>query len=446
MSVLSFWLAYWLFFVRPDLNVLAIWVGPSPALLVRDRTVLPGTGCHDLRPQGNEQAGESRPGSGVDPRVSQEQGTGAGDRLFIGTRGRAACATRAPATRLMTRIVSPSTPRSSGAHAAGGSWPGMNLKDVLDEFRKRPWQKKLLILDIGQIGTDRDLGVFANDFTYRLKQELDKNSETTSRSFAPARLASLAGPATPTALRLRPLRSRWDEPSQGRSGIDCLCKKTRLPMGEDPPGSGPDSDLVGKPGVQLPPAQTCQGDGPFPGSGARHLRRPILPGREPEAQDLWKRLVARYRRSDVYADQRPYRYAPLAWREYQETLLRAERLYRAGLFPEGGDAIKSLDGLEQELKNPFPALPKNGYPSLEMGLRIASDSGVPSRVGGATASGSSAWPGPCRRVRQAPPTSPSRAAPPRSKEEVSSRPRSPARPTARCHGKRQNTSCRRSWG
>ena len=36
-------------------------------------------------------------------------------------------------------------------------------------------------------------------------------------------------------------------------------------MGEGPPGSGPDSDLVGKPDIQLPPAQTCQGDGPFPG-------------------------------------------------------------------------------------------------------------------------------------------------------------------------------------
>ena len=99
------------------------------------------------------------------------------------------------------------------------------------------------------------------------------------------------------------------------------------------------------------------------------------PWQNQEAEDLWNRLVARYRRSDEYADQRPYRYAPLAWREYQETLLRAERLYRAGLFQEGRDAINSLDGLEQELKNPFPPLPNRGYPSLEMGLRIASDSG-----------------------------------------------------------------------
>ena len=36
MSVLSLWLAFWLFFIRPDLNVLAIWsvrrsrLGPRP--------------------------------------------------------------------------------------------------------------------------------------------------------------------------------------------------------------------------------------------------------------------------------------------------------------------------------------------------------------------------------------------------------------------------------
>src|SRR5262249_20176503 len=42
---------------------------------------------------------------------------------------------------------------------------------------KRPRQKKLLILDVGQIGTDRDLGVFANDFTHRLKHQLDKGPE-----------------------------------------------------------------------------------------------------------------------------------------------------------------------------------------------------------------------------------------------------------------------------
>ena len=31
MSALSIWLVFWLFFVRPDLNVCAIWVGPSPS-------------------------------------------------------------------------------------------------------------------------------------------------------------------------------------------------------------------------------------------------------------------------------------------------------------------------------------------------------------------------------------------------------------------------------
>ena len=93
----------------------------------------------------------------------------------------------------------------------------MSLRDVLDEFRKRPWQKKLLILDIGQISNDRDLGVFANDFTYRLKQELDKNPEPNFAvlcSSAPGQFSWCSN--ADRRLRLRPLRSRWDEPSQGR--------------------------------------------------------------------------------------------------------------------------------------------------------------------------------------------------------------------------------------
>ena len=117
------------------------------------------------------------------------------------------------------------------------------------------------------------------------------------------------------------------------------------------------------------------------------------PWQKPEAQNLWNRLVACYQRRDGFADQRPYRYAPLAWREYQETLLRAERLYRAGLFPECADVMRRVDGLEQELKNPFTALPEDR-------ISLAGD-GSPDRVrlqafipsGPATASGSTRWPG-----------------------------------------------------
>jgi hypothetical protein len=105
-------------------------------------------------------------------------------------------------------------------------------------------------------------------------------------------------------------------------------------------------------------------------------------------------LIACYRKIDGYVDQRPYRYAPLAWREYLENLLRAERLYRAGLFVGGATVIKSLDRLEQDLKNPFASLPKNEYPSLEMGLRLASDPDFHPQLGtDAEWERALAWPG-----------------------------------------------------
>jgi len=258
----------------------------------------------------------------------------------------------------------------------------MNLKDVLDEFRKRPWQKKLLILDIGQIGTDRDLGVFASDFTYRLKQELDKSSE---ESFAV--LCSCA-----------PGQFSWSSDADRRSvfahfvadGMNrardvqelvVYVKKRVYQWVKTHRGAIQTPISWGNPAFNFPLPKPPGETGIFP-IGGPTSRPPDSPWKKQEAQDLWKRLVACYQKSDVYAGQRPYRYAPLAWREYQETLLRAERLYRAGLFSEGREVITSLDGLEQELKNPFAAVPMNGYPSLEMGLRIASDSGFHPEWGG----------------------------------------------------------------
>ena len=70
MSALSLWLVFWLFFVRPDLNVLrdlgrsAAWFGAD------DGAVLPGERRQDLRRQGDEEAGKSLQGRRVDPPVS----------------------------------------------------------------------------------------------------------------------------------------------------------------------------------------------------------------------------------------------------------------------------------------------------------------------------------------------------------------------------------------
>src|SRR5262249_22503198 len=55
------------------------------------------------------------------------------------------------------------TPGDSG-------WGGLNVEDRLDLLREPPTRggKCLLILDAGQVGTDRNLGVFGNGFVQRL--------------------------------------------------------------------------------------------------------------------------------------------------------------------------------------------------------------------------------------------------------------------------------------
>ena len=253
----------------------------------------------------------------------------------------------------------------------------MNLADVLDEFRKRPWQKKLLILDIGQISTDRDLGVFANDFSNRLKQELDKrapenftvlcscapgqtswSSDADRRSVFAHYVADGMGRARDVQELVAYVKKRvyqWVKTHRGA---------TQTPISWGSPAS---SFLLPKPPVESG-IFSIWGVGRQEAADSPVARRWML-------HNLWTRLAACYQSRDGFADQRPYRYAPLAWREYQETLLRAERLYRAGLFPECADVMRRVDGLEQELKNPFTALPEIGYPSLEMGLSIAANSG-----------------------------------------------------------------------
>src|SRR5262249_46637618 len=71
---------------------------------------------------------------------------------------------------------------------------------------------------------------------------------------------------------------------------------------------------------------------------------------DPEvAEDMQKRLAEGWTRRDELETRRPFRHAPMLWRRYQETLLRAERLIRAGQDVEAGEAPRELAALEQRL-------------------------------------------------------------------------------------------------
>jgi len=375
MSALSFWLAYWLFFIRPDLNVLAIWIGPSPTSGSAPELFFQEQDVRIFGPKATKKPGN--PGQVAESIREFLESKGQRPAIvYLSVPGVAPLRDENSGDRVNDSNRLPIDPEIlQGAHVAEGSLAALNLKDVLDELRKRPWQKKLLILDVGQIGTERDFGVFANDFTHRLKQVLDKDS---GGNFAV--LCSCA-----------PGQFSWSSDADRRSvfahfvadGMNrardvqelvAYVKKRVSRWVETHRGAIQTPIFWGSPASNFLLPKTPGETGRFQ-IGSSTSQSADSPWKKPEAQDLWKRLMACYEQIDVYAEQRPYRYAPLAWREYQETVLRAERLYRAGLFSEGGDTIKNADGLEQELNNPFATVSNNGYPSLEMGLRLASDAG-----------------------------------------------------------------------
>ncbi|MEA2631070.1 MAG: hypothetical protein QOE66_1289, partial [Chloroflexota bacterium] len=65
-------------------------------------------------------------------------------------------------------------PGSLAAYSVAGARQSLfRVESLVDLFGEYPSQKKLLILDAGQVGSDRDLGIFANGFLQALKAYLE---------------------------------------------------------------------------------------------------------------------------------------------------------------------------------------------------------------------------------------------------------------------------------
>ncbi|WP_435020284.1 hypothetical protein TA3x_001744 [Tundrisphaera sp. TA3] len=214
-------------------------------------------------------------------------------------------------------------------------------------------KSKLLILDAGQVGSDRNLGVYANPFVDRLRAAMAKNpppntailcscapgqmswgSEADGRSafghFVALGLSGEAAARTGRRLSARSLAAyvrdevaRWVKENRGAIQTPELL-------------AGPDVDFALR-AIPLPrtvaaPAVAEGGD----------------PKKDPAAA-LRASLGEQWARHDALRATRPYRLAPVEWREYQETLLRAERLFRAGDDPGAKKLLDSLPTLEAKL-------------------------------------------------------------------------------------------------
>ncbi len=201
MSALSLWLLYWLFFVRPDLNVLALWIAPSPAYGSTPSFLFQEQDARVFGPKATKKP-ESPGDVAASIRAFLESKGQRPAIVYLSVPGVGLLREQAPRDASADPGRLPIDPEVlQGSHTAGPDAAGLSLKDILDEFRKRPGQKKLLVLDVGQIGNDGDLGVFANDFTYRLKQKLEQSPDDSFTVLCSCALVSLAGRATPIAAR-----------------------------------------------------------------------------------------------------------------------------------------------------------------------------------------------------------------------------------------------------
>jgi hypothetical protein len=247
----------------------------------------------------------------------------------------------------------------------------VGLKSVIDMFQAAPG-KRLLILDVVRVGTDRDLGVFDDDVVAWLKAY-----EKTSKTERPESWDGFA-----VLCACAPGQWNWTSDADGRSVFSYFVVEAL--------GRGCDTDKIVRLGdlggwvaakvhawvrdhrgaVQVP---VVLGDlamrFPLP-------RKLIPPGRgepdrsDPEVlQDKRVQLSTHYHRMRDYEKQGLYALSPFAWRDYRTALLRAERFYRAGRPGEAGVALREAEEAEKSLAT---AGGDWRYPSLALSLKTAS--------------------------------------------------------------------------
>ncbi|WP_406695968.1 hypothetical protein V5E97_33745 [Singulisphaera sp. Ch08] len=218
------------------------------------------------------------------------------------------------------------------------------FKDAGERF---PGQSRFLIWDAGQVGSDRNLGVYANGFLPKLRSYLAENpvkrliilsscaagqtsasSEFDNRSvFGYFVEQALAGKgSTPNGLTVQSL-TRYV-----RAQVSLWVRNHR--QAEQTPELFGDTTL----------------DFPLPRS--RKLTQAPKPEGDAEKEEtarFLKRLERAWAERDGWQKRKPYRSAPRTWLRYQETLLRAERLFRSGELTEAEAALNSLPNLASEI-------------------------------------------------------------------------------------------------
>ncbi|WZP00762.1 hypothetical protein EP7_002413 [Isosphaeraceae bacterium EP7] len=211
---------------------------------------------------------------------------------------------------------------------------------LIDVFAAHPGRDALLILDAGQVDSDRDLGVYGNTFAARLKQavarrELPRLAVLCSSGPGQSSWSTEAGGASVFAhFVARGLageaQGAWDPDNPRRLTVRGLASYVRANVEA--------WVETNRRAVQTPTLVVARADLNFP---LRATRRPASASPQPVAEapkegeeDPRARFASQHAAAwaahDRLALRRPYRWSPSLWRQYEETLMHIERLDRAG--------------------------------------------------------------------------------------------------------------------
>jgi hypothetical protein len=243
--------------------------------------------------------------------------------------------------------------------------PLVNVTTVIKRFVESPSTRKLLILDAGQIGTDGNLGVFGNAFVARLRSMIAAEK--------PKGMAVLCATA--------PGQVSWVSEADGRSVFGHY-------VAEGLAGKAEAWDASGQVTVKGLAAYVRHHVERWARTNRQAAQTPILIGdtdlnfplkrtaqaartnREPIEEKVAKQLNTAWASRDQLEVSVPYRYTPVAWRAYLETLLRAERLARAGRNDECKAALESLGALKLTISKRSRGWPVDRAWSLGLAQRL----------------------------------------------------------------------------
>lgn len=230
------------------------------------------------------------------------------------------------------------------------------LDDLIGLLKARgKGSNKLLVLDAGQVGPDRELGLSAPDLPARLKELIGNDPSIAALlASAPGQLSWVAeGRGTSVfahylAEALDHRLGRFGRVSAGEL-LGYVRPRVERWVAEHRGGAVQTPMLIGNAALQVALPRRSPGD--------RADSKP--PGLDPKLLrallDEWKE-----RRRLASGESTPARTAPIAWRRYQAELLKAERLLRSS-SPEAGPALESARrtrrAMERQVVEPLSSRP-----------------------------------------------------------------------------------------